>query len=326
MNNRVGIISPSNILITEFPNRFEQGLKNLEELGFKTVLSNNHKRKNSYTKESVNERLKELNEILNSDVDTIIASIGGYLSIQLLDQIDYNFIKEKNITFCGCSDISALLLAIYTMTGKTVLYGPTYTVNFCDYDGIDEYTLEYFCKCLEKKDIQYQPSSYEYKDFIDWGVLENEPQNRKKTKKANDWQVIKKGTAKGHLLGGNLATILLILGSKYLPVENFKDKVLFLEDCETNTNEFCSYLEALRINGIFDSIKGVIVGKFDSDAMNKEMPAFLENYFQDYDFPVACNIDFGHVSPMITIPIGEECELNCDKHVNFRVQFKEEDK
>lgn len=319
---KIGIISPSNNVLGHFPNRTKIGIENLKQNGFEPVFSKNAIRENNYTKNSILERVKEINELTKENVDLIIASIGGYLSVQLLNFIDYETIKKKRITFCGSSDITALLLAIYVKTKLIMLYGPTYTVNLCDYGGIDEYTKNNFLNCYRHNNFKYLSSSYIINEFIDWEELEKKPKIKNKKSKNNDWNVINNGKCKGKLIGGNLSTILLILGTEYLPVDTFEDSILFLEDCETNINEFCSYIECLKLNGIFDKTKGIIFGKFDTDEMNQNINNFLKDYFKEYDIPIASNLDFGHVFPSLTLPIGAEAKLDCDNNkINLEVKF-----
>lgn len=310
---KIGIISPSNNFLRYFPNRNKTGINNFKDLDIDIVFSKNAFRDNNCSRESVDERLSEFNEMLDKDIDMIMASIGGYTSIQLLDKLDYSKIKEKNIPICGFSDITALLLAIYTKTRNEVLYGPVYTVNLCDYGGIDEYTKNSLFDIVNGKEVSLVPSEYIIDDYIDWSELEEKEIIKKKKNKDFDWIVIKEGEVSGKLIGGNLTTLLLILGTEYLPVEEFNDSILFLEECDTNISEFCSYLESLKLKGVLDKVKGIMIGKFDSREVNKEIKDFLIEYMKDYNKPVVCNMDFGHVFPVLTLPIGREATLKCEK-------------
>ena len=318
----VGIFSPSNNVLSFYKKRRVVGIRNLKEIGLNPIFSKNAIRTNSYTKNSISERINELNELLDKNVDLMIASIGGYLSVQLLDLIDFEKIKDKKVSFCGSSDITALLLALYVKTGMIMLYGPTYTVDLCNYGGIDEYTKDGLLSCYFQKNITYHPSNYKINEFIDWNELEKKEIIKKRVHKNNDWKIVKQGFAGGKLIGGNLSTILLILGSEYLPIDTFDGCILFLEDCETNINEFCSYLECLKLNGVFNKINGIIIGKFDSAEMNDNIGNLLNDYFQDYDIPIAYNIDFGHVSPILTLPIGANSVLNCIDDISLEIIFK----
>ena len=70
-----------------------------------------------------------------------------------------------------------------------------------------------------------------------------------------------------------------------------------------------------------DDVTGIILGKFDLPEMNNEIEAFLNDYFKDYDKPVVCNIDFGHVFPILTLPIGRDANLECtDKKIKIELE------
>ena len=308
--NKIGIISPSNNVNSLFPNRYKQGIKNLNALGFDVYSYDKLNDYNTYKKDSIDNRIDEINYFINNDIKTLLTTIGGYLSVQLLDKLDYNLIKEKEIVICGFSDITALLLAIYSKTHIPQLYGPTFIVNLADYGGIDEYTKECFLKALNKEKYICRPSSYSINEYIDWNVLENNEIIKKREKKNNDWKSINEKVTYGKLIGGNLSTILLTIGTEYLPIEEFNDAIIFLEDCETNINEFCSYLESLRIRDIFSKIKGIIVGKFDTGEMNSDIEELLKNYFSKDDIPILYNVDFGHTFPILTLPIGAYAKLD----------------
>lgn len=317
---KAGVISPAGNVLKVFPKRREEGIKNLKDLGVETVFTKDAVRFNDSLSKSVKERIKEINEMIDMNPDIIFASIGGYNSIQILDHINYRKIKENNITFCGFSDITSLLLAVYKETKQEVLYGPVYTVNFCDYGGVDSYTWNSLQSVLEGKRMKLEPSTYSMNEFIDWKDLEEKVIIKNQTKKSNDWKVIKEGKAEGKLLGGNLTTFLLLMGTKYLDVKDFKDKILFFEECELGMDEFTSHLESLRLRGVLNEVKGIIIGKFDTDEMNENVEEFLKDYFKDYKIPICCNIDFGHVFPIMTIPIGRDAIIECKKgKINFEL-------
>ena len=315
---KLGIISPSNNVNKLFPNRYKQGIKNLSEIGFAAYSYDELFPYNTYKKNSVSNRIDEINYFLNENINFLIASIGGYISIQLLDKIDYDLIKKNKTVICGFSDITALLLAIYSKTHIIQLYGPTFIVNLCEYDGIDEYTKKYFLKAINHEKYSCIASSYSINEFIDWNILEKKKLIKKKEKKGNDWKSIRKEVAYGKLIGGNLSTILLIIGTQYLPIDEFDNSILFLEDCETNINEFCSYLESLRIKGVFEKIKGLVIGKFDSQEMNNDIEDFLNEYFKEDNFPILFNVDFGHTYPILTIPIGAYAKLD---NINKKIEI-----
>jgi muramoyltetrapeptide carboxypeptidase len=82
-------------------------------------------------------------------------------------------------------------------------------------------------------------------------------------------------------------------------------------------------MESLRLKGVLDLVKGIIVGKFDSKEMNESIEAFLKDYLINYNIPVICNVDFGHVFPILTLPIGRMAKLECfNNEIKFIVNKK----
>ena len=84
------IISPASSFLQEYPNRVERGKKFLEQKGFFVNFENNSFKNQSYYSASSKERIDDINNALNNPkTDIIMASIGGYNSNQLLENIKY---------------------------------------------------------------------------------------------------------------------------------------------------------------------------------------------------------------------------------------------
>ena len=121
------IISPASSYLIDYPNRVERGCKFLNKCGYNVNFEKNASKKMLYYSGTADERVEDINNALeNENTDIIMASIGGYNSNQLLDKLDYEKISESNKIFCGYSDITCLLLAIYVKTKKIVFHGSTF--------------------------------------------------------------------------------------------------------------------------------------------------------------------------------------------------------
>ncbi len=118
-----------------------------------------------------------------------------------------------------------------------------------------------------------------------------------------------KEVAKGILVGGNLSTILSLLGTEYMP--DFKDKILFIEDAFTSPQKFNRDIETLKQNKILYQINGIIIGTFFGVDMNQSC---FEKILNEYiDKPMIYNVNFGHSNPIMTIPIGISAEIDSNK-------------
>ena len=107
-----------------------------------------------------------------------------------------------------------------------------------------------------------------------------------------------------------------LIGTEYLP--DCQDKILAIESFVTSPNECQRRFAHLKQLGIFEKIKGVIIGynydlQKDGNAF-PQMEDILLEYTKEYDFPIMkCN-DFGHMMVNSVIPIGAKCQINSEKN------------
>ena len=69
----------------------------------------------------------------------------------------------------------------------------------------------------------------------------------------------------------------------------------------------------LKINGVFDKISGIILGKheqFDDCGTNRKPFEILLEVLQNQRIPFLADFDCCHTHPMITMPIGVQVELD----------------
>ena len=317
---KLRIVSPSSGALKMFPKRFNYGLEFLKKNGYDIDISKNALKNASYYSSSENDRINDIYKSIDEEVDVVIAAIGGYNSNQLLDYLDYEKIKNSKTTFMGYSDITSLLLAVHTMTGKIVYHGPTFLPELCEYPACMDYTWNYFEKAINKEKIEYKEPQYEVTEYIDWALQEkNEYKARKKEENRCPRKIFNGGNVTGRIIGGNLISILNILGSKYLPVKEFDNKILFLEDVNISIGEFDSFIKGCLLQGMFNNIKGLIFGKFVEKENNERIIEVLEKYFSKLDIPIIYNVDLGHTNPMITIPIGANVQLKADNKIVFKI-------
>lgn len=265
----VGIISPASSVMNLYPNRVRNGIRFLESQGYKVKFGEFSYEMCGYYSASKEKRIDDINMLLHDhEIDIIMASIGGYNSNQLLDSLDYNLIKKSKKIFCGYSDITAMLLAIHFRTGIKVIHGPTFLPEICEYPSPYDYTLEYFTKALSYEQFAYKEPLYNISQYRDWGEDEKEMISKQKSKPTR-WKIYNKGSAYAKIIGGNLQTLALLIGSEYCPVSFFENKILFLEDCCERLARVDAILQSLKLKGVFDVIQGLIIGKFTNNEINE---------------------------------------------------------
>lgn len=251
-------------------------------------------------------------------VKAMICIRGGWNCNQLLPFLDYDLIRKNPKILCGFSDITAIGNAIYAKTGLVTYSGPNFS-QFIFGDRV-RYTYDHFIAAVMKNEpIAIKPApewtDERFQDGKPWPFKANE-----------GWWTIHEGNAEGTIIGGNLCTLSLLQGTPYMP--QVKDAILCIEDDhETHPRTFDRDLTSLTQQRWFADVKGVIIGRCQSVAVNQEFgpinketlhtiirrnPAFAK-------LPVIANVDFGHTNPMITFPIGGTVKMVAGKKSSIEI-------
>lgn len=262
-------------------------------LGYKLTFSKNCRELDKYQSSSIASRVEDLHEAFRDPcVKMIITSVGGFNANQLLPYLDYDLITQNPKIVCGYSDITILLNAIYAKTGLVTYSGPHYSTF--GFEGEPEYTRKAFLDCLTKDELL--------------PIIPSET--------AGQYFVLQEGNCESAVIGGNLCTLNLLQGTPYMP--DLRNKVLFLEDDNIMGKYFSYEFERnlqslLQIEGA-DTVKGIVFGRFEeSCGMTLERITDIIQGKVSADIPVIFGVDFGHVFPIITFPIGGTVKINAHK-------------
>jgi len=323
----IGIVSPSAGLGPIFPHRVKQAEKNLIKLGFRVKYAKNSLRNYGYVSASAKDRVDDIHEMfLDKKVKAVVALIGGDHSNQLLKYLNFEIIKNNPKIFIGYSDITVLHLAFAAKAKLRTFYGPCVISELGEYPEILKYTSDYFKKAL----VNIEPignilqSEFWTWEFLDWFKMEDQDRARFMNV-ASGYEWWKKGIASGEIFGGCVPSINHLAGTEYWI--DFKDKIMFIDIPEENPGKklplssLDSFLADLDNIGVFKSIKGLIIGRpyFYNDDDNKKLKEMIIYYTKDYNYPILFNANIGHVSPIITVPLGAITYLDSEANV-FRIE------
>lgn len=282
--DEIRVIAPSRSLAIVRGEIVNRALFYLEQQGFHVTFSKHSREKDDWNSSSFQSRVEDIHEaFLDSNVKAILTAIGGFNVNQILEHIDYEIIRQHPKILCGYSDITALLNSVYAKTGLITYHGAHFSTFGFEIEP--EYTEKAFFDCVMKEDnLRLKPS-----------------QN------AKEYTVIQQGTCEGTIIGGNLCTLNLLQGTQFMPQAD--DIVLFLEDDNIMGDyfiyEFDRNFQSLLQTCGTEKIKGVVFGRFDDSCkMSADVIKRIISGKLPKNIPVMFDVDFGHVFPMITFPIG----------------------
>lgn len=263
--------------------------KYFEGKGYKVVLSENIFDKNRYLAGTDEKKVQELHRFFkNPEIKMILAARGGYGTIRLLDKIDFELIKNNPKIFAGYSDLTAIEAMIYKKTGLVTFYAPHAQSDM----GIKEVS-----KFVEK--------SF-FKTLTNVGNLEVSPDKRKA-------KVYYKGEAKGTLWGGNLATVVSMCGTDFIPDEEF---IFFAEDLNENVYKIDKMMTQLfNIEKFRKNCVGIVLGDFLDAGNYKHLDELFYEIGGKYKIPILSGFKITHAKEKMTLPYGAKAELSTDTKV-----------
>ena len=293
----IGFVAPSGKLKTEHRELLLNVEKHLEQFGIQSVEGRNIWRIDRFGESagSPAERAADFNEMFcRPEVRAIWGISGGDTANEILDLLDFENIRRNPKIVVGLSDNSLLLNALTARTGLVTFHGPD---------------------PKEGKPGEHFSEPYTWTEF-ERRLLRGEPGDVPPVKPR---KTIRGGKARGRLVGGNLSCLLKLAGTKYWP--RFDDGILVLEGLRTTVGAALHRVTQLRQLGVFDQVRGVLLGDFYSfDRREIFGPSgkrilledILEAALPERVLPVLKCYDFGHYCANTFLPLGAEAEIDAD--------------
>lgn len=281
----IGICAPASPLQSR--GSLEGGITYLERLGYRVHLTKHLYRKRGYLAGTDKQRAADLHELFaNREVKAIFAARGGFGTQRLLPLLDYALIRRNPKIVVGYSDLTALQLALLAKAGLGSLAGPL--VVEMPLNGRAE---ELFWRALSSSAPLGLIHATDKHIFTHRGKL---------------------ASSRGQLIGGNLSLISALAGSAYFP--RISSPVVFLEEIDERPYRIDRTIQHLKLNGLFGSAQGVVLGSFIDCTPAKGKPSLtLRQVFRDAfsaaPYPVASGVRHGHVPGSMALPIGVSASL-----------------
>lgn len=304
----IRVISPSWFGGETFVPRANRGAELLESLGFRVETGKHAFANRGHVSGTVEERLHDLHAAFaDPKVKMVLATIGGTHAADLLPHIDFELIRKNPKIFMGFSDNTILHTAFRVECNLATLYGPGLLTDWAEHPQMPAEALEsamHLMTSTEPLGSIPQPSWWT-DEFLDWEAGEDTRRRRERHENSG-WIWIRKGHAAGFTIGGCLETMQHLRDTRWWP--DFTGAILCIE-----TSEECPSPEAFDIMlgdyarmGVLNQIAGLLVARpygFDTEEHARFLQ-YLTERTAPYSFPVVANMDFGHTTPMVTMPLG----------------------
>lgn len=222
---------------------------------------------------TADERYSDMAEALtNPDYRAVLCSRGGYGVVHIMDRLSRLPLADDPKWVIGYSDISAMH-ALMASKGIASIHAPRAVQIMLGDSDPDTATL--FSILRGERPAHIFPSH----EFDHPGI------------------------ATGRLYGGNVAVLAELISTPYDILR--PDTVLFIEDIGEPIYKIERILYQLRLSGVLDNLRGLIVGQFTEykpDRNYTAMEQMVRDMTSTVKYPVAFGVPVGHVDhnlPMI---------------------------
>jgi len=293
--SRIHLIAPSGYCINQ--TAAFRGVERLEAAGHRVANQQVITRRDRRFAGDDAERLADLNGLVTLTAEnTIVMPVrGGYGASRLLEGIDWQGLAERQrrtpLLICGHSDFTAVQLGLLATDNVITFSGPMLAGNF-GAEALDTFTQDHF-----------------------WRALRNETFTV-------TWEGAgPKCDVEGTLWGGNLAMLISLIGTPWLPA--IENGILVVEDINEHPFRVERMLLQLHHAGILSRQRALILGSFSHSAPNDYDAGFDLASMIDYlrtrlSIPVVSGLAFGHEQQTVTLPLGAQARL---QHQDFHTQL-----
>lgn len=309
-----------------FPDRYEAGKRHLEKAFGVRVVEMPHTLSDAgWLMENPQARADDLMQAFSDPaIDGIVSTIGGDDSIRILPYLDLKVIRDNPKIFLGYSDSTVTHLACLK-AGVVSYYGPSIMAGFAENGGLFPYMVDAVKRTLFSSLPvgELKPNTDGWTDeHLDWAEPAHQARKRM-LNKSSGWKFIQgSGIHQGHLIGGCFEVLDWLRGTAVWPTPDvWRGAALFIETSEEAPSpaDVKRGLRALAAVGVLKEINGILFGRPGGQvpveqfgAYDKAVTRVVVNEEKLADVPIVTRMDFGHTDPMTVLPLGLECEIDCD--------------
>ncbi|MEQ8381665.1 MAG: LD-carboxypeptidase [Coleofasciculus sp. A1-SPW-01] len=282
----VGLISPAGLVDQK---TLDEIAPILSQLGLKTKLGTHLFDQYGYLAGQDVDRAADVNAMFaDSSVQAVLAMAGGWGCNRILPLLDYELIRQNPKIIIGYSDVTSLLLAIYTHSNLITFHGPLGTSTW------NWFSIQHLQRIL------FDGAAMTLQNLLSTPV-----------------ETITKGKARGRLVGGNLSLVAALVGSDYLP--DWQNSILFVEDIREEVYRIDRLLTQLKLAGILDQVAGFIFAQCtncpagEANEPSLTLRQVLADHIKPLGIPAWYGSMIGHIQDKFTVPIGGMIEIDAER-------------
>lgn len=287
--DRIRIVSPAGKISAE---KIKPALELLQQEGYEVVTGKSVFDSHFQFSATDDQRLSDLQEALDDpQCKAIICSRGGYGTIRIANQLNFDRFRQNPKWLIGFSDIT-VLHAWFQKEGFCSIHGPM--PGFYLKEGQPTESYHQLMQLISGKIPAYS--------------FEKAALNRS-------------GEATGELCGGNLSIVYSLLGTpQQIDSDN---KILFIEDLSEYLYHLDRMMYGLQLSGSLKNLKALLVGSFtdmkDNDSpYGQSVEEIIFNAVKDYNYPVYFNCPSGHIDENMPLVFGQNYSI-CEQEDKIRV-------
>ncbi|WP_121354392.1 S66 peptidase family protein [Flavisolibacter nicotianae] len=282
----IGIVAPAGFMPIE---KMQACIETLDSWGYTVELgATTHSGAANYFSGTDEERLADLQQMLdNKKISAILCARGGYGVSRIIDRLNFKKFKKHPKWLIGFSDITVLLSHLQARYKIASLHAPM-AAAFNEGEFNNPYVRSL------RQALEGEKANYE---------CNGDPYNQK-------------GSARGELVGGNLALLAHLVGSS--SEVKTKNRILFLEDVGEYLYNVDRMLLQLKRAGKLDKLAGLIIGGFTENKdterpFGKEVHEIIHEHVKDYTYPICFGFPVGHQKENYALKIGGRYQLSVDE-------------
>lgn len=230
------------------------------------------------------ERAEGLQELIDdSSVKAIINARGGYGTLRIIDQLNFDKFLVKPKWICGFSDVTVLHSHIWTKFNIPTIH------------------------CAMAFKVENENATTTLRSALFGSSLKYS---------AEPNEMNREGAAEAEVIGGNLSLLYALQASgSDIQTEN---KILFIEDLDEYLYHIDRMILSLKRAGKLDKLAGLIIGGMTD--MKDNLTPFgyiVEQIIMDavatFDYPVMFNFPAGHIDNNQALVLGCKIKMEVNK-------------